>query len=253
MSATRQVCETFMKGTDMEWEKGLAIWKQIERQLLRDIALELYKPGEKMPTEMTLADRFQVNRHTVRQAMAALVEANVVRVEQGRGAFVQESVLDYPVGSKTRFSQIVSSRHRMPDKRLVSDKIIKATPNVARNLKLTTSDKVIEIMSVSEADGVPLAVGHSFLPADRFPDLVDIFKTTKSLTEAFRHFGVYDYSRSFTKVSAQLPSGKIAGLLKQQKSRPIIVTESVDVDANDNPIEYGYTSFTSDRVQLIVN
>jgi len=236
----------------MQWEKGLAIWKQIERQLLRDIAMEVFKPGEKIPTEMALAERFGVNRHTVRQAIAALVDSNVIRVEQGRGAFVQEAVLDYPVGSKTRFSQIVSSRHRMPDKRLVKDVIIKATPNVARNLKLPVGEKVIEIYSVSEADGVPIAVGQSFLPAKRFPGLVDLFKETKSLTEAFREFGIHDYTRKFTKISAQLPTGKVAGLLKQQKSRPILVTESLDVDAGDVPIEYGYTSFSSDRVQLLV-
>ncbi len=236
----------------MEWEKGLSIWKQIERQLLRDIAMDIFKPGEKMPTEMELASRFGVNRHTVRQAMAALAEANVVRVEQGRGAFVQESVMDYPLGSRTRFSQIVSSRHRLPDKRLISDQIIKASPTVARNLKLKAGEKVIEILSVSEADGIPLAVGHSFLPASRFEGIVDIFKETKSLTEAFRDFGIQDYTRKFTKISAQLPNSKVAGLLKQQKSRPILLTESVDVDAAENPIEYGNTSFTSDRVQLLV-
>lgn len=236
----------------MEWEKGLSIWKQIERQLLRDIAMEVFKPGEKMPTEMELSTRFDVNRHTVRQAMAALAEANVVRVEQGRGAFVQEQVLDYPLNNRTRFSQIVSSRHRLPDKRLVSDKIIKASPTVARNLKIKPGEKVIEILSVSEADGVPLAVGHSILPEKRFRGIVDIFKETKSLTEAFKEYGIYDYTRKFTKISAQLPSGKIAGLLKQQKSRPILVTESVDVDAGGIPVEYGNTSFTSDRVQLLV-
>ena len=77
----------------MEWEKGEAIWKQIERQLLRDIAQGMFKPGEKLPTEKELAARFEVNRHTVRSAIAALTEANVTRVEQGRGTFVQEAVL----------------------------------------------------------------------------------------------------------------------------------------------------------------
>jgi GntR family phosphonate transport system transcriptional regulator len=236
----------------MVWEKGQAIWKQIERQLLRDIATGIFKPGDKMPTEMELAGRFDVNRHTVRQAMAALCEANVVRVEQGRGAFVQEAVIDYPLSNRTRFSQIVSSRHRLPDKRLVYDKILAASPVVARNLRLKPREKVIEILAVSEADGIPLAVAHHFLPAGRFEGIVDIFRNTKSLTEAFKEYGVYDYTRKFTKISAQLPSGKIAGYLKQQKNRPIIVTESVDVDLAGTPVEYGTTSFTSDRVQLLV-
>ncbi|WP_169566286.1 phosphonate metabolism transcriptional regulator PhnF [Sneathiella limimaris] len=236
----------------MEWEKGQAIWKQIERQILRDIAMQIFKAGDKLPTEQELAKRFEVNRHTVRQALAALAEANVIRVEQGRGSFVQETLIDYPINSRTRFSQIISSRHRLPDKKLVESHVKKASPTVAKHLKIKPGEPIIEILGVSEADKVPLAVSHSFMPADRFEGLDLIFQQTKSLTEAFRFFGIEDYTRKFTRINAELPSRKIAMLLKQQKSRPILVTESVDVDPKGQPIEYGRTSFNSDRVQLVV-
>ncbi len=236
----------------MNWEKGQAIWKQIERQLLRDIAMQIYKAGEKLPTEQELAARFDVNRHTVRQAIAALAESNVIRVEQGRGSFVQETLIDYPINSRTRFSQIISSRHRLPDKKLIETIVKKASPTVAKHLKLKPGKQVIEIIGVSEADGVPIAVSDSFIPADRFAGIGEIFAQTKSLTEAFRHYGVQDYTRQSTKINAELPNRKIAMLLKQQKSRPILVTESVDVDLRGQPIEFGRTSFNSDRVQLVV-
>ena len=132
----------------MDWEPGLSIWKQIEKQLLADISGGVFAPGDKMPTEMELVRRFGVNRHTVRRAMAALVDSNVVRVEQGRGAFVQEQILDYPLGSKTRFSQIVSGRHRLPDKRLVSSEVLKATATVAQFLDVKPGTRVIELFSV---------------------------------------------------------------------------------------------------------
>ncbi|WP_085619851.1 phosphonate metabolism transcriptional regulator PhnF [Thalassospira alkalitolerans] len=236
----------------MDWEPGLSIWKQIEKLLLSDIADGVFAPGDKMPTEMELVRRFGVNRHTVRRAMAALVDANVVRVEQGRGAFVQEQILDYPLGSKTRFSQIVSGRHRLPDKRLISSEILKANANIAQFLDVKPGTRVIELFSVSEADGIPLAVATSYLPVARFEGIVEIFTQTKSLTEAFKHFGIDDYSRKTTRISAQLPSSRVASLLKQAKNRPVISTESVDVDASGVPIEYGITAFSSDRVQLIV-
>lgn len=236
----------------MDWEPGLSIWKQIEKHLLSDIADGVFAPGDKMPTEMELVRRFGVNRHTVRRAMAALVDTNVVRVEQGRGAFVQEQILDYPLGSKTRFSQIVSGRHRLPDKRLISSEILKTNANIAQFLDVKPGTRVIELFSVSEADGIPLAVATSYLPVARFEGIVEIFTQTKSLTEAFKHFGIDDYSRKTTRISAQLPSSRVASLLKQAKNRPVISTESVDVDASGVPIEYGITAFSSDRVQLIV-
>jgi GntR family phosphonate transport system transcriptional regulator len=236
----------------MDWEPGLSIWKQIEKQVLADISDGVFTPGEKMPTEMELVRRFGVNRHTVRRAMAALVDSNVVRVEQGRGAFVQEQILDYPLGSKTRFSQIVSGRHRLPDKSLISSEVLKANSTIAQFLDVKPGTRVIELFSVSEADSVPLAVATSYLPAARFDGIVEIFVETKSLTEAFKRFGIDDYTRKTTRISATLPSSRVANLLKQARNRPVISTESVDVDSAGAAIEYGVTAFSSDRVQLIV-
>ncbi len=116
----------------MDWKKGEAIWKQIERALRDDIVRGLYKPGEKLPTENELAKRFDVNRHTLRRAISALNDANVTLVEQGRGIFVREQMLDYPLGNRPRFTQIVSSRHRLPDKILIKSETLKATPVVAK-------------------------------------------------------------------------------------------------------------------------
>ncbi len=236
----------------MEWEKGEAIWKQIERQLLRDIAQGMFKPGEKLPTEKELAARFEVNRHTVRSAIAALTESNVTRVEQGRGTFVQEAVLDYPLGSRTRFSQIVSGRHRLPDKVLIKTVVEKASKTIAKNLELRIATPVIRLESISVADDIPLAHSVSYLPEERFKGIEKVFEETKSLTESFKHFEIRDYTRKHTRIIAQLPAAHVATLLKQARNKPILQTESVDVDVVGKPIEYGLTSFSSDRVQLLV-
>ncbi len=237
----------------MDWQKGESIWKQIERQLLRDIAQGIFKPGDKLPTEKELATRFEVNRHTVRSAIAALTESNVTRVEQGRGTFVQEAVLDYPLGSRTRFSQIVSGRHRLPDKLLIKTTVEKASKTIAKNLEMKIGMPVIRLESMSVADDIPLGHSVSYLPEDRFKGIEDIFEETKSLTESFKHYEIRDYTRKFTRIIAQLPTAKIAALLKQAKNKPILQTESVDVDVVGKPIEFGITSFSSDRVQLLVN
>src|SRR3546814_8669073 len=50
--------------------------------------------GARLPTEAELAARFRVNRHTLRRAIGGLVDRGLVRVEQGRGIFVRENVLE---------------------------------------------------------------------------------------------------------------------------------------------------------------
>lgn len=50
-----------------------------------------YKPGDKIPTEMELAQQLNVSRNTVREAVKALVARNVLEIRRGRGTFVAEN------------------------------------------------------------------------------------------------------------------------------------------------------------------
>ncbi|MGB0670723.1 MAG: phosphonate metabolism transcriptional regulator PhnF [Rhodospirillales bacterium] len=237
----------------MDWEKGRAIWKQIEDILVEEIRQGVYKPGDKLPTEHELAARFGVNRHTVRNTIASMADQQLTRVEQGRGMFVQEPVLDYPLGERTRFSQIVSGHHRLPDKTLLNSEQLEAGGAIAEQLRIKAGTRVIRLESVSEADGRPLAHAIHFLPARRFDGIEALFAERKSLTACFMAFGIDDYKRATTRIIAQMPTGRQAQLLKQPKTRPVLVTESVDVDSDAKPIQYGLSAFASDRVQLLVN
>ena len=103
-------------GEDAAIERGggVALWRQIDRTLSREIAEGSWRPGEKLPTEQALAVRFGVNRHTIRQAIQAMVQRGLLRVEQGRGTFVQEGVIDYVVGRRTRFTENMLRNRRYP-------------------------------------------------------------------------------------------------------------------------------------------
>jgi DNA-binding GntR family transcriptional regulator len=56
--------------------------------LAADIAAGRHAPGERLPSEAQLAQRFGVNRHTVRRALAALAEDGLVQARRGAGVFV---------------------------------------------------------------------------------------------------------------------------------------------------------------------
>lgn len=65
---------------------GLA--DQIVEYLLHDIADGVYPAGTQLPPEPVLAAQAGVSRLTLREAIKALRQRGVVRVEQGRGTFV---------------------------------------------------------------------------------------------------------------------------------------------------------------------
>src|SRR5690606_31355336 len=47
--------------------------------------------GERIPTEMELADQFEVSRNTLREAIRALVHAGLLQTRQGSGTYVSSS------------------------------------------------------------------------------------------------------------------------------------------------------------------
>ena len=80
-------------------------WSHIANELAQAIGQGVYAPGERLPSEHSLAERFGVNRHTIRRSLAALVQRGLVRAEQGSGTYVEDFAVDLAIGKRTRHRQ----------------------------------------------------------------------------------------------------------------------------------------------------
>ena len=233
-------------------KEGVALWRQIYEKLKNDVASGLFGPGERLPSENGLARQWSVNRHTVRRALAALEEEGVLRIEQGRGSFVREPVIRYPVKRRTRFSENLLEQRRVPGNLILRAELAEADALVAEPLAIAPGDEVIRIVSAGEADGRRISLSISHFPAKRFPGMVAVYRQTGSVTRTLDRYGVSDYSRRSSRVIARMPTRDEARDLMQPRTRPVLVTESVNVDAHGVPVEFGICLFASDWVQLVV-
>src|SRR6478735_9158586 len=98
---------------------GVALWRLVADGIERGIADGAFAAGARLPGEMEIAEAYRVNRHTVRRALAALAERGFVRAERGSGTYVEAPRLAYPLGARTRFSEIVGAGGREPRGRLI--------------------------------------------------------------------------------------------------------------------------------------
>jgi GntR family phosphonate transport system transcriptional regulator len=71
------------------------------------------------------------------------------------------------------------------------------------------------------------------------------------ITDALARIGITDYQRRTTRVSARMPDAREAELLVMPRNRPLLVTESINVDGAGNIIEYGLTVYPTPRVQIV--
>src|SRR3546814_15924193 len=72
--------------------------------------------------------------------------------------------------------------------------------------------------------------------------MIEIYKRERSVTKAFAHYGIGDYTRKETRITARLPNTNEARLLELPRSQPLLVTESVNIDAESRAIEIGRAS-----------
>ncbi|MGO8914508.1 MAG: phosphonate metabolism transcriptional regulator PhnF [Stellaceae bacterium] len=235
----------------LEPGRGVTLWRQIAESLAVEVSAGSFAGG-RLPTEPELAARFGVNRHTIRRAVAALADQGLVRVEQGRGTFVADRLLDYVLGRRTRFSANLQSQGREPGHRLISVATVAADDATARDLGLRRASRVVQIETLGEADGTALSYGRHSFPARRFAALPAAFAETASITAALARCGVTDYTRKLTRLLARLPSEREARHLGQPATRPVLQSEAINIDASGAPIQRSLVVFAGDRVQMVV-
>lgn len=235
--------------------QGVALWRQILGALEREIAGGLaggLPAGGRLPTEAELAARFAVNRHTVRRAMEELQLRGLVRIEQGRGSFVAEDVLDYPLGPRTRFAELVRRQNREPQGRILRIAEVPADATVAEALQLRRGRPVVLAERLGLADGRPVLVGTHCFSAARFPGIAALLAADHSITRALAASGVPDYRRQITRITARMPTPEEAVLLQQSRSRPVLATEAINVDPAGEPVEVSFARYAAGRTQLVV-
>jgi GntR family phosphonate transport system transcriptional regulator len=205
---------------------GVALWRQVADGIERGIADGTYVAGEKLPGETEIAETYRVNRHTVRRALATLAERGLVRAERGSGTYVEAQ------------------------RRLAGDDI--ATRELARELGLKTGAPLIRIESVRLADRTPICVSTTWLSAERFPDAGRVFAATRSMTKLLAHYGIRDYRRATTKITAAIADATDATHLDLPLGRPVLVVDATDVDTSDEPLVTKRARFAAERVEFLV-
>ena len=231
---------------------GVALWRQVADGIERGIAEGRFVPGEKLPGETDIAETYGVNRHTVRRALATLAERGLVRAERGSGTYVEARRLAYPLRSRTRFSEIVGAGGREPRGQLIDASEDIATRELARELGVKTGTPLIRIEALRLADRTPICVSTSWLSAERFPGAGRVFASTRSMTKLLAHYGIRDYRRGSTRITAAIADATDAVRLDLALGHPVLVVDSTDVGTDGKPLLTKRSRFAAERVEFVV-
>jgi GntR family phosphonate transport system transcriptional regulator len=237
-------------------DESIPLWRRIEQAIRRDIQAGRYAPGAQLPSDRDLTTLHAASRMTVRRALASLQQDGLIRIEHGNGTFVSDDALiRYRMsGDRIRFSKDwLSAEGIRLRRRVLGTAEIPADDRLAAALGLRVGDTVLTLQIAAYADERPISVGVRHCSASRFRGLDKAFEREGSMTAALKSFGVEDYRRASTDVTARMPTPEEARILAQPRVHPVLTFTATDVEtATGQIVSYHVGCFAADRVVISI-
>lgn len=146
-------------------DRGCAVplWIQVADRLEAAIREGALPPGERLPNELVLADRFGVSRPTLRQAVDRLIEQGLLVRRRGVGTTVAGARFHRPLELTSLFDDLVASGE-VPTTEVVSFDEERAEGAIAAALGLAEGEPIVHFRRLRRAGGNPLSVMENWLP-----------------------------------------------------------------------------------------
>ncbi len=146
-----------------ERRSGIPLYAQLREALRNEIKERGLRPGDRLPTEAELEERYGVSRSTIRQAVGELEIEGLLRRVQGRGTFVgSPKIQHHPV--LMSFSGLLRSQGYAPSHRLLDTGVVGAPSEVASDLELDEGTPCRFVERLLSADDDPVGVSRTWLP-----------------------------------------------------------------------------------------
>ena len=194
---------------------------------------------------------YSVRRHSLRKALAALVAEGKLRVEHGRGTFVERApLLNYVIGSRTRWHENLMSQGLTASGETLAEMKLPASVRVASALRLEKDAPVFARSWRGFANDLPISLGWAYHDATRFPDLPERRRDTPSITQVYHSYGITDYRRLRTTVFTRIATENEAAMLMLRPGQSVLVVQKIDADLEGHPIGFSEAVWAGDRVQF---
>jgi GntR family transcriptional regulator len=234
---------------------GFALHRQIKQDLTRLIERGELRPGEALPSELELCERYGVSRPTLRQATQDLVREGVLVVRRGVGTFVAPPRVRQQLGSVLGFTDKMAAMGRRGSTRVLERSLHRATEvdsHVASELQLGPDASVLRVVRLRLADDIPVMVETLHISPDRFPGVEDLDLEKVSLYQALRERHAVQIVQLRETLEPVLLSDAEAKLLGARRRSPSIQATVTSFDRDGRPVEHTISRVRGDSSQYYI-
>ncbi len=234
---------------------GTPLYKEVKRQITDSLRSGEWKPGEAIPAEKVLAQRFSVSVGTLRKAVDELTAENILIRHQGRGTFV-------PSHGRSRhyffsFFHIVrqDGMQEFPSVQLVEFARRAADADTAAALGIAVGAKLITFTNRLSLQGEPIILDQISVPATLFPGLTErmLRDRTSTVYQFYQErFGI-SVVHADDRLRAASASDAQAQLLGVPEGSPLLLVVRIASSFRGQPVELRHSYVNTARHEYSVD
>ncbi len=221
-------------------------YSQLAGILRQSMAEGLLRPGDQLPSEAQLVERYGVSPMTVRRALNLLADQGVVVAEQGRGTFVK------PVAMSAATFQLGQLEHlfRNAVVQLLEAHIVTASERVARKLCIPEGKRTIYIRRLLWNEGQPAIYHREYLVYDPVRPIVEAELEVTALQQLFSGSSGSLLKYGDIRIEATLLDDEESRLLQVASPMAAFCFEHLFYDFDNRPVSWGWFIGRADRLRF---
>lgn len=227
------------------WEKKIdrsiptPLYFQVEKIIREGILSDELNPGDMIPTENELMEKYDVSRATIRHAILNLVNDQLLRREKSKGTYVtQPPERIHIFESLSWFSRYLEKTGIPFSTTILEQNVISPNPSVSMHLKLQPDELVYYVKRIRYLNDTPYLLDEHFVPYRLCKGIENVYKEERSLYDTLKSdFGI-NLDHGWREFEPAIPSKEVANYLEIYPKTPVLIVHSGVQDPDGIPVDY---------------
>lgn len=224
------------------------LYHQLKQIVRAEIEQGKYRPGDRLPSEPELIQKYGISRITVRQALDELEAEGLVVRRHGKGTYVAEPRIEQDLVRLTDFVEDMELAGLSPSSRVLTFAREPATSAVARALNVPLDEEVVRVDRLRLANERPIACDTTWLPL-RFglllPEAALAHETIYHILES--RYGI-PVEMGIFYINAATASEEQGNLLEVAPNTSLLFIQRISYTTGDLPVYVQNRYYRPDRV-----
>lgn len=227
----------------LDTESFVPLYHQLKEIIIENIENNVWKSGDKIPSEHQFQEEYHVSRNTAKKAIEDLVQNGILYRTQGTGTFVSKPKIEQSLSGFYSFSKVMKEKGLNPRDIILDLNIERSSKKIAKALQITNGEEVIVLKRLRLANEEPIILETSYLTKKLIHNvkamekvgetpLYDILANeyhivVTTATETFEPVLIRDYESELLKVAVGTPALLLERIAYDRLKQPVEFCKSI--------------------------